>query len=47
VPLLAIRGISDVVGLKREPGWTAYACHSAAAFVRAFLATRPIEPVGV
>ena len=44
VPLVAIRGLSDVVGLKRNPGWTAYACHTAAAFTRAFLRTRPIEP---
>ena len=44
VPLVAIRGLSDVVGFKRDPAWTAYACHSAAAFMRAFLRTRPIEP---
>jgi diguanylate cyclase (GGDEF)-like protein len=44
VPSLTIRGLSDVVGFKRDPGWTAYACHSAAAFTRAFLQTRPIEP---
>ena len=44
VPLVAIRGLSDVVGFKRDPRWTAYACHTAAAFTRAFLCTRPIEP---
>jgi tetratricopeptide (TPR) repeat protein len=44
VPCLAIRGLSDVVGFKRDPGWTAYACHSAAAFTLAFLRTRPIAP---
>jgi nucleoside phosphorylase len=45
VPFLAIRGISDVVGFKRHPDWTAYACETAAAFTRAFLLTRPIEPI--
>jgi nucleoside phosphorylase len=44
VPFLAIRGISDVVGFKRHPDWTAYACCTAAAFTRAFLLTRPISP---
>jgi len=45
VPFLAIRGISDMVGFKRDPDWTAYACETAAAFARAFLLTRPIEPI--
>lgn len=44
VPFLAIRGISDVVGFKRHADWTTYACHSAAAFTRALLLTRPIPP---
>lgn len=39
VPFLAIRGISDVVGYKRHPEWTAYACQTAAAFLFAFLCT--------
>lgn len=42
-PMLTIRGISDIVGLKRADAWTKYACASAAAFTRAFLRTRPIE----
>ncbi len=42
--MLAIRGISDIVGLKRSDAWTKYACASAAAFARAFLRTRPVEP---
>jgi nucleoside phosphorylase len=42
-PMLAIRGISDIVGLQRADAWTKYACASAAAFTRAFLRTRPIE----
>jgi len=41
-PMLAIRGISDIVGLKRADAWTKYACASAALFTRAFLRTRPI-----
>jgi nucleoside phosphorylase/predicted GTPase len=45
VPFLAIRGISDVVGFRRDPDWTAYACETAAAFAHAFLRTRPIEPL--
>lgn len=45
-PVLAIRGISDIVGFKRHPNWTAYACHSAAAFAYAFLKTKPIPPKG-
>jgi formylglycine-generating enzyme required for sulfatase activity/nucleoside phosphorylase len=44
VPFLSIRGLSDVVGLKRDHAWTEYACHSAAAFMRAFLLTHPISP---
>ena len=43
-PMLAIRGISDIVGLKRSDAWTKYACSSAAAFARAYLRTRPVEP---
>ena len=45
VPFLAVRGISDVVGFKRDHDWTAYACETAAAFAKAFLLTRPIEPI--
>jgi nucleoside phosphorylase/tetratricopeptide (TPR) repeat protein len=44
VPFLAIRGISDVIGFERNAQWTAYACHSAAAFALAFLRSRPIPP---
>lgn len=45
VPFLAIRGISDVIGFKRDPDWTSYACETAASFAQAFLLTRPIEPI--
>jgi len=34
VPVLAIRGISDIVGWKRDEAWTLYACHTAAAYAR-------------
>jgi len=44
VSMLAIRGISDVVGFERDERWTRYACASAAAFTRAYLATMPIPP---
>jgi nucleoside phosphorylase len=36
-PILAIRGISDIVGFKREERWTKYACSTAAAFAYALL----------
>jgi nucleoside phosphorylase len=35
--VLAVRGISDIVGYKRSPDWTAFACHSAAAFAEALV----------
>ncbi|WP_428265652.1 hypothetical protein [Haliangium sp.] len=44
LPFVAIRGISDIVGLRRSHDWTGYACRTAAAFARAFLKTRPCEP---
>ena len=37
LPILAIRGISDIVGFKREEEWTKYACATAAAFAYALL----------
>lgn len=39
VRVLAIRGISDIVGLHREEQWTQYACHSAAALGYAIIRT--------
>lgn len=36
-PIIAIRGISDIVGFKRSPDWTGYACNSASAFLRFFV----------
>jgi nucleoside phosphorylase len=37
IPVLAVRGISDIIGFNRDPRWTKYACHSAAAFFIALL----------
>lgn len=37
VPFLAIRGISDIVGLKRDRLWTQYACDTAASFAKHFI----------
>jgi nucleoside phosphorylase/AAA+ ATPase superfamily predicted ATPase len=36
-PILAIRGISDIVGFRRNANWTIYACKSAASFAYAFV----------
>jgi nucleoside phosphorylase len=33
-PFMSIRGISDIVGLKRDPAWTQYACGTAATACR-------------
>jgi nucleoside phosphorylase len=41
-PMLSIRGLSDIVGLKRQDAWTKYACASAAAFTRGYLRTQPV-----
>lgn len=43
-PVMAIRGISDIIGLERDKRWKEYACHSAAAFAYAFIVTVPIHP---
>ena len=42
-PMLSIRSLSDIVGLKRQEAWTKYACAAAAAFAAAYLRTGPIE----
>jgi nucleoside phosphorylase len=41
--VLAIRGISDIVGYDRSPEWTEYACRSAAAFAGALLRSGIIQ----
>jgi len=38
-PILAIRGLSDVVGFKRDDRWTKYACHSAASFTHVLISS--------
>lgn len=38
-PIFAVRGISDVVGLKRNPAWTQYACDTAASCAFALVLT--------
>ena len=43
-PVMAIRGISDIVGLKRDDRWTKYACQTAAAFAYAFVTAGIITP---
>lgn len=43
-PVLAIRGISDIVGFKRDSGWTTYACHSAASFAYTLVKSGFIKP---
>lgn len=43
VPLLCVRGISDVVGFKRGDEWTQFACDVAASFVRALLVSLPLQ----
>lgn len=44
--MLAIRAISDIVGLNRSNAWTKYACSAAAAFARAYLKTQPVDVRG-
>lgn len=40
-PVMAIRGISDIIGLERDNQWTKYACQTAAAFTYAFVRAVP------
>ena len=35
--VLAVRGLSDIVGYKRSPGWTDFACEAAASFAHALI----------
>lgn len=41
-PVLAIRGISDIVGFKRDPLWTEYACNVAASFSKKLIMLNPL-----
>lgn len=43
-PVITIRGISDIIGLRRDRRWTAYACQAAAAFTYAFIMADPLDP---
>jgi len=45
--LLAIRGISDIVGFKRNHEWTDYACRSAAAFAFSLIRSGVTRLVGL
>ncbi len=42
--VMAIRGISDIVGFKRNDDWKRYACQTAAAFAHAFVAADIVKP---
>ncbi len=43
-PVMAICGISDIIGLNRDERWTPYACQSAGAFTSAFIKAGIVEP---
>ena len=43
IPLLSVRGISDVVGFRRSDEWTLFACDAAASFLFTLLKTLPHE----
>ena len=43
-PVMAIRGISDIIGFERDNQWTKYACQTAAAFTYTFVTAGIIPP---
>jgi nucleoside phosphorylase len=43
-PVMAIRGISDIIGLERDYQWTKYACQTAAAFAHRFVTAGIVTP---
>src|SRR2546423_35186 len=45
-PVMAIRGVSDIVVFKRDDNWKHYPCKTAAAFVYAFITAGIVEPRG-
>ncbi|MCP4699834.1 MAG: 5'-methylthioadenosine/S-adenosylhomocysteine nucleosidase [Gammaproteobacteria bacterium] len=45
-PVLAIRGLSDIVGYKRSSDWTNYACETAASFAIALIRSGLLLPSG-
>lgn len=44
-PILAIRGISDVVGFKRHDDWTMFACEAAASFTAALIRSGELRDI--
>jgi len=44
-PILAIRGISDVVGFKRHDDWTKFACEVAASFTAALIRSGELRDI--
>lgn len=44
IPVIVIRGISDIVGFKRDAAWTKFACESSAAFCKALLSSDVLTP---
>jgi nucleoside phosphorylase len=42
--VLAIRGISDIVGFRRSPEWTEFACQTAAAFAHSLIVSGILRP---
>lgn len=47
IPLLSVRGISDVIGFKRSDEWLAYACESAGSLLHSMLTNLPHEAFGL
>lgn len=45
VPCFTIRGISDIIGWRRDEAWTLYACGTAAAYARALVGTGVLRQV--
>jgi len=43
LPVIVIRGLSDVVGFRRDSAWTEYACHTAASFCRALITSGAVR----
>lgn len=43
IPFLVVRGLSDVVGVKRLDAWTPYACATAASFLMALLKSAEVD----
>jgi len=42
VYFMAIRGLSDIIGFKRDPAWTEYACRTAASLAIAIIASETL-----